>query len=107
MVYWVISRPKRPDGLIVPRKPSPSKTKKPVIGTARATGIAAVEKRNRRANIFVSGFVLDHCPVASKGYSGAAFRTIGTCTKLEPKHPDDYSPFLVVTELDNRHSSAL
>ena len=55
-VTWstvVRSRPKRPADIIAAMKSPPSKTKKPVIGTARATGIAAMKKRNKRANIFM------------------------------------------------------
>ena len=55
-VTWstvVRSRPKRQAGLIAAVKRPTSKPKNPVIGTARATGIAAVERRKRRANIFM------------------------------------------------------
>ena len=109
-VTWstvVRSRPKRSASLIATGKPQPSNTKsKPVIiGTARATGIAAVEKRKRRANIFASRFAPDQChAVALKRYLDAAFRTSVTCTKLDTKHPDDYSSFLVVAEVDNPRS---
>ena len=100
----VRSRPKRPPGLIAAVKPPPSKAKKPVIGTARATGIAAVDKRKRRANIFASRFAPDQCPVALKRYLDSALQTSVTCTKLDTKHPDEYSSFLVVADVDNPRS---
>ena len=100
----VRSRPKRPTGLIAAVKPPAGKPKKPVIGTARATGIAAVEKRKRRANIFASRFAPDQCPVALKRYLDSDLQTSVTCTKLDTKHPDDYSSFLVVADVDNPRS---
>ena len=100
----VRSRPKRPPGLIAAVKPPPSKAKKPVIRTARATGIAAVDKRKRRANIFASRFAPDQCPVALKRYLDSALQTSVTCTKLDTKHPDEYSSFLVVADVDNPRS---
>ena len=95
---------KRPAGLIAAVKPPPSKTKKPVIGTSRATGISALEKRKRRANIRFA-FRARPVPSCTETLLGRGFPTeCITCTKLAITHPDDYSSFLVVAEVDNPRS---